>query len=86
MRVRRIEELEQGTDTMMRVNAELVAELETMEQENTDYWIIRLEEAGYAVGIRMLELLCHREKVSLISQLPKSPARLQLRAINSTCR
>jgi hypothetical protein len=23
----------------------------------------RLEEAGYAVGIRMLELFCHREKV-----------------------
>jgi hypothetical protein len=23
----------------------------------------RLEDAGYAVGIRMLELLCHREKV-----------------------
>jgi hypothetical protein len=25
--------------------------------------MLRLEDAGYAVGARVLELLCHREKV-----------------------
>ena len=30
-----------------------------------DIEISRLEDAGYGVGIRMLELLCHREKVTL---------------------
>lgn len=30
----------------------------------------RLEDAGYAVGARVLELLCHRDKVWLLSEFP----------------
>ena len=33
---------------------------------NVDSLSLRLEDAGYAVGSRVLELLCNREKVSFV--------------------
>ncbi|PPR87248.1 hypothetical protein GOBAR_AA33450 [Gossypium barbadense] len=34
----------------------------------------RLEDAGYAVGARVLELLCHRDKVLLASWTSTTPS------------